>query len=84
MLEGRLQESQQENQTLMEKIHGQRAEMETLVKGIESVVADLEGSVQAMAGEVAGGVDALRAETWEMENEVQEAGGHKSSRDERS
>lgn len=79
MLQGRLQESQQENQALMEKIHGQRAEMETLVKGIEGLVVDLEGSVDALAGGVTGGVDALRAETWEMENEVQEAGdrGHK-------
>lgn len=73
MLESRLQSSQQENQALMEKIAAQRAEIERLVGGIEGVVRDLEGSVETMGSGVVGGVEDLRAEVWEMEEEVQAA-----------
>jgi kinetochore protein NNF1 len=73
MLESRLQSSQQENQALMEKIAAQRAEIERLVGGIEGVVRDLEGSVETMGSGVDGGVEDLRAEVWEMEEEVQAA-----------
>lgn len=73
MLESRLQSSQRENQALMEKIAAQRAEIERLVGGIESVVRDLEGSVEIMGSGVARGVEGLRAEVWEMEEEVQAA-----------
>jgi kinetochore protein NNF1 len=70
MLEERVRSTQAENGVLMQRITDQRAEMEALVGGLEGVVADLEGSVEAM-----GGVDGLRAEIWEMDGEVQASGG---------
>ena len=73
MLESRLQTSQQDNQALMEKIATQRAEIERLVGGIEGVVKDLEGSVEVMSSGMGRGVDGLRAEVWEMEEEVKAA-----------
>jgi kinetochore protein NNF1 len=73
MLESRLQFSQQENQTLMEKITAQRAEIERLVGGIEGVIRDLEGSVEVMDSGVVRGVEGLRTEVWEMEEEAQAA-----------
>jgi kinetochore protein NNF1 len=73
ILESRLQSSQRENQALMENIAAQRAEIERIVGGIEGVVRDLEGSVEIMGSGVARGVEGLRAEVWEMEEEVQAA-----------
>ena len=73
ILESRLQSSQQENQALMEKITSQRAEIERFIGGIEGVVRDLEGSVEVMGTDVGGGVEGLRAEVWEMEEEVRVA-----------
>jgi kinetochore protein NNF1 len=72
-LESRLQSSQRENQALMEKIATQRAEIERLVGGIEDVVRDLEGSVEVMGSGVGRGIEGLRAEVWEMEEEVKGA-----------
>jgi kinetochore protein NNF1 len=72
-LESRLQSSQRENQALMEKIATQRAEIERLVGGIEGVVRDLEGSVEVMGSGVGRGIEGLRAEVWEMEEEVKGA-----------
>jgi kinetochore protein NNF1 len=72
-LELRLRTSQQDNQALMEKIATQRAEIERLVGGIEGVVKDLEGSVEVMGSGMGRGADDLRAEVWEMEEEVKAA-----------
>jgi kinetochore protein NNF1 len=69
-LESQLQSSQRENQALMEKIASQRAEIERLVGGIEGVVRDLEGSVEVMGSGMGRGIEGLRAEVWEMEEEV--------------
>jgi kinetochore protein NNF1 len=65
-----LQSSQQENHALMEQITAQRAEIERLVNGVEGVVRDLEGSVEVMGSGIGRGVEGLRAEVWEMEEEV--------------
>lgn len=73
MLESRLQTSQQDNQALAEKIAAQRAEIERLAGGIEGVVRDLEGSVEAMGSGMGRGVEGLRADVWEMEEEVKAA-----------
>ena len=73
MLESRLQHSQQDNQALAEKIAAQRAEIERLVGGIEGIVRDLEGSVEAMGSGMGRGVEGLRAEVWKMEEEVKAA-----------
>ena len=70
MLESRLQTSQQDNEALVERIAAQRAEIERLVRGIQGVVRDLEGSVEAMGSGMGRGVEGLRAEVWEMEEEM--------------
>ncbi len=54
----------------MEKITAQRAEMERLLGGLEGVVRDLEGSVEVMNSGIGKGIDGLRAEVWEMEEEI--------------
>jgi kinetochore protein NNF1 len=74
ILESRLQSSQQENHNLMEKIMAQRAEIERLVSGVEGVVRDLEGSVEVMGSGTGRGMEGLRAEVWEIEEEVKPAG----------
>jgi kinetochore protein NNF1 len=73
MLESRLQSSQQENHALMEQITAQRAEIERLVNGVKGVVRDLEGSVEVMGSGIGRGVEGLRAEVWEMEEEMKAA-----------
>lgn len=73
ILEGRLRERQRDNGMLMQRITEQRAEMDSLVKGLEGLVADLEGSVEAMSVEVDGGLDGLTTEIWDMEAEIQAA-----------
>ena len=73
MLEARLKDTQEENGALMQRITQQRVEMESLVQGLEGVVADLEGSIEAMRDDGAGGVDGLRAGIWEMEGEMRAA-----------
>jgi kinetochore protein NNF1 len=75
LLEGRLMDTQQVNRQLLQSIMEQRKEMEDLVQGLEGLVADLEESVEAMGGGMGGGVEGLRVEVWEMEGEVQAAGG---------
>lgn len=67
-LQGRLQESQQNNQQIMKDIVKQREEIERLVAGLESMVADVESSVKAMQE---GGVQDLRKDVWDMEMEIQ-------------
>lgn len=57
----------------MEKIMAQRAKIEQLVNGLESLVKDIEGSVEAMRSGTGTSVESLRAEVWEMEQEVQAA-----------
>ncbi len=49
------------------------AVIESLVQGLEGVVADLEGSIEAMRDDGGGGVDGLRAEIWGMEGEMRAA-----------
>ena len=75
MLDQRLKDTQEENGVLMQRITEQRAEMESLVKGLEGLVADLEGSVEAMGSGMGGGVNGLRADTWDLDGEVKAAAG---------
>ena len=44
--------------------------MEQLVGGLEGMIRDLEGSVEVMGGGMGRGVEGLRAEVWEMEEEM--------------
>jgi kinetochore protein NNF1 len=72
MLDTRLKNTQEDNKALMQRITDQRSEMESLVQGLEGVVADLEGSVEALTSQKEGrGVDVLNAEVWEMQAEIQ-------------
>ena len=56
---------------MRDKITAQQAEIEQLVEGLEVLVRDIEGSVKAMGADKERGVEGLRAEVWEMEQEVQ-------------
>lgn len=69
-LNTKLKATQKENETLMQNIVAQRAEIEKLVLGLEAVVQDLEGSVAVMGAGMGKGVDGLRADIWEMEQEM--------------
>ena len=69
-LQTKLKATQTQNEAMMQSITAQRAEIEQLVFGLEAVVRDLEGSVEAMSAGMGRGVDGLRAEIWEMEGEV--------------
>lgn len=73
ILESRLREKQRDNGMLIHRITEQRTEIESLIKGLEGLVADLEGSVEAMSIEVDGGLNGLTTEIWEMESEIQAA-----------
>ena len=53
---------------MMDKVTAQRMEIEGLVNGLEGIVKDIEGSVEAAR---AGGLDGLQSEMWQMEQEVQ-------------
>lgn len=67
-LEGRLKQSQEDNQAMMQEILKQREEIERLVGGLESMVGDVESSVKAMQE---GDVQGMSKHVWEMEMEVQ-------------
>ncbi|KAI9706152.1 MAG: hypothetical protein M1820_004913 [Bogoriella megaspora] len=48
-MEKKLEETQNRNVELMREIEGQRREIEALVKGLENVVGDLDGSIEALS-----------------------------------
>jgi hypothetical protein len=55
---------------MMETITAQRAEMEQLISGLESVINDIEGSVEAMTGAQDVSMEGLKQDVWDMEQEV--------------
>ena len=55
---------------MMETITAQRAEMEQLISGLESVIEDVQGSVDAMTGAEGSSMGQLKQDVWEMEQEV--------------
>jgi len=69
-LESKLQATQQNNVQMMENIAAQRVEMEQLISGLESVVRDIEGSVEAMSGAEESSTEGLKKDVWELEQEV--------------
>lgn len=69
-LESKLRSTRQDNATLMATIREQRAELEHLLNGLEVVVHDIEGSVQAMRSDEQGGLAELRDDMWQMEQEL--------------
>lgn len=54
----------------MDKINAQRVDIERLVSGLESIVQDLENSVDAMGSTTENRDKPLRTEIWEMEQEI--------------
>ncbi|OCT49292.1 putative MIND kinetochore complex component Nnf1 [Cladophialophora carrionii] len=69
-LNTRIQKSQQENTVILGKINEQRAEIEQLLNGLQHVVKDIEGSVDAMRSNQQTSFDELRSDAWQMEQEV--------------
>ena len=55
---------------MADKIKDQHAEIERLLSGLESVVKDIEGSVDAMRTNEQGGFNELKSEVWQMEQEM--------------
>ncbi|KAL9624015.1 MAG: hypothetical protein Q9160_001768 [Pyrenula sp. 1 TL-2023] len=70
LIDAKLQSTQAENAKAIEKIAAQRKEMEKLVGDLETLVRDVESSVQVMNEGTDNGVEGLRAEAWEIESEV--------------
>ena len=70
-LESTLQSTQRDNHQVMQTIEAQRAEIEQLVAGLEGVVKDIEGSIEAMSsGNANTHLAELKNDTWQMEQEV--------------
>ncbi|EXJ88397.1 hypothetical protein A1O1_05327 [Capronia coronata CBS 617.96] len=69
-LASKLQAAQEDNSTIMATIREQRVELEQLLNGLEMVVEDIEGSVQAMQSGEDGGLTELRTDVWQMEQEL--------------
>ena len=70
-LNTKLQQTQQENASVVAKINDQRAEIERLLNSLDAAVKEAEDSVQAM--QVDGGNNGLgdlRSDVWQMEQEV--------------
>ena len=53
-LNAKLQTTQSQNASLMEEIRRQRVEIESLLKGVEGLVRDLEGSGERLGSEMDG------------------------------
>lgn len=55
---------------MIQRIEAQRAEIEQLVAGLESIVKDIEGGIDAMSADHPNGLAEMRNDTWQMEQEV--------------
>ena len=69
-LEGRLRDTQQDNQNMMESIRKQREEIQMIINGLEGVVKDVESSVEAMEFTDEMGIHSLKSEVWALEQDV--------------
>jgi len=69
-MSSKLQSTQQDNAATMARIQDQRAEIERLLSGLEWMVKDIEGSVEAMYTNEQSGFDELKSDVWQMEQEV--------------
>ncbi|KAL4950855.1 Nnf1-domain-containing protein [Aspergillus filifer] len=68
VLDGKIQDTEVQNVELAQKVQAQRAEIERLLAGLESVVADVEGA--AAAATEYGSENNLRKEALQMDEEV--------------
>ncbi|KAK6383895.1 hypothetical protein LTS17_003187 [Exophiala oligosperma] len=66
----KLQTTQQDNAMMAAKVNDERAEIEQLLKGLEGVVQDIEGSVAAMYAHEQNDPSELKSAIWQMEQEV--------------
>lgn len=71
-LQRELSDVQAENETLARGIQGQREQVEGLLKGLEAVVADMEGANKVM-GEVVEGSE-MRRDTVGLDDELRATG----------
>ena len=71
-LEQKLHDTQALNADMMHGIQAQQAEIQLLVSGLEGIVEDIEGSLQAMGSDGSSGVKGLRAEVWALDQEVED------------
>ncbi|KAL6244500.1 hypothetical protein RBB50_008742 [Rhinocladiella similis] len=69
-LYSKLQTTQQDNVVMAAKVNDERAEIEQLLKGFEGVILDIEGSVAAMYVNEQHGLNDLKSDVWQMEQEV--------------
>ncbi|KAK4939935.1 hypothetical protein LTR10_019894 [Elasticomyces elasticus] len=69
-LSSKLQSTQADNATIITKINEQRAEMEQLLSGLDCVIKDIEGSVDAMYTDEQSGFRELKSDVWTIEQEV--------------
>ena len=69
-LSSKLQSTQAENAIIFGKINEQRAEMEQLLNGLDFVITDIEGSVDAMYTDEQSGFKELKGDVWTIEQEV--------------
>ena len=60
---------QDENVELLNRVMQQRKDIQGLMKGLETAVADLEGSVATLNSETSG-VDGLREQTREVDEDM--------------
>lgn len=68
VLEGKIQATETQNVDLAQRVQAQRAEIERLLAGLETVVADVEGA--AAAATEYGSSNNLRREALQMDEEV--------------
>lgn len=68
-----MKQTQSENEALVQRIHGQEEEVESMITGLEKVVRDLEGSNMVM-DEVVQGTN-MAQETSHLEDDIRAARG---------
>ncbi|KIW19953.1 hypothetical protein PV08_00528 [Exophiala spinifera] len=66
----KIQTTQQDNAMMATKVNDERAEIEQLLKVLEGVIQDIEGSVAAMYVDEQNGFHELKNDVWQMEQEV--------------
>jgi len=69
-LNSKLQRTQEENSQMMAAIDQQRAEIDRLLNVLQTAVKDIEGSVEAMQSHEDAGVNGLRTDVWQIEQEL--------------
>ncbi|KAI1627369.1 Nnf1-domain-containing protein [Exophiala viscosa] len=69
-LSSKVHSTQAENATIFSKITEQRAEIEQLLSGLDRVIKDIEGSVDAIYTDEQSGFGELKGDVWTTEQEL--------------